>query len=286
MPYRSLPLAVIAVALCSVTVSAATPSAPPAAVHPPAGVAVPSFALVPARAGTSAVFGYQLDANGARGSQYLHGVIVITRLQNNRALISIGPESGAGSAVVVALGTDGTIHAAPPAPADTIGRGSPAPIPPGVRALSALLNAQQAGASWPVAVEAGDAVVPATLMLTGRVAQQGGDRMISADGGGAITLAQVPAAGAQRGGSSRGGGGRGGFGGGMGGGGRRPGGDTGSDAGTGTGTPQRIAATLALHVEASFRGAAFTGARGTEQTTPTQGNDKTPSSASWSIFPY
>lgn len=282
MPYRSLPLAVVAIAVCIAPASAATPSAPPA-VHPPAPVAVPAFTLVPARAGTSAVFGYQLDANGARGSQYLHGVIVITRLQNNRALISIGPESGAGSAVVVALGTDGTIHAAPPAPADTIGRGSPAPIPPGVRALSALLNAQQAGASWPVAVEAGDAVVPATLTLTGRVAQQSGDRMISADGSGAITLAQAPAAEAQRGGSSRGGG-RGGFGGGGMGGGRRPGGAR--DGDSGTAAPQRIAATLALHVEAAFRGATFLGARGTEQTTPTQGNDKTPSSASWSIFPY
>ena len=68
------------------------------------------------------------------------------------------------------------------------------------------------------------------------------------------------------------------------GGGRRPGGA--GDGDTGTAAPQRIAATLALHVEAAFRGATFLGARGTEQTTPTQGNDKTPSSASWSIFPY
>jgi len=281
MPYRSLPLAVAAVVLCMTTASAATPTSPPA-VRAPAAVALPAFALIPARTGTSAVFGYQLDANGARGSQYLHGVIVITRLQNNRALISIGPESGAGSAVVVAVGADGTIHTAPQTPNDAIGRGLPAPIPPGVRALSALLNAQQGGASWPVAVEAGDTVVPATLSLTGRRAQQNGDRMISADGSGAITVAQAPASGTQRGGYSRGGG-RGGFpgGGGMGGS-RRPGGDAGTDAGT----PQRIAATLALHVEASFRGTTFMGARGTEQTTPTQGNDKTPSSASWSIFPY
>jgi len=282
MSYRSLPLAVVAVAVCTATAAAATPTSSPTAVHAPASVALPAFEVVPARTGTSAVFGYQLDANGARGSQYLHGVIVITRLQNNRALISIGPESGAGSAVVVAVGPDGTIHAAPQSPSDALGRGLPAALPPGVRALSALLNAQPAGASWPVAVEAGDAVVPATLSLTGRVAQQNGDRMISADGSGAITVAQASIPGEQRPGYSRGGG-RGGFpgGGGMGGG-RRPSGDSGTDAAT----PQRIAATLVLHVEASFRGATFLGARGTEQTTPTQGSDKTPSSASWSIFPY
>ena len=55
--------------------------------------------------------------------------------------------------------------------------------------------------------------------------------------------------------------------------------------GNDAGTPQRVPATEVLHVEVSFRGATFLGARGTEQTTPTQG-DKTPSSASWSLFPY
>lgn len=277
MPHRSLPLAVLAVAACIATASAATP-----APHAPATVTASPFALVPARPGTSAVFGYQLDANGPRGSRYLHGVIAITRLQNDRALIAIGPESGPGSAVVVAIGADGTIRSAPQAPADALGREGPTPIPPGVRALAALLDARPAGDSWPVAVEAGDAVVPATVTLTGKLAQQGADRTISADGGGPITLAHAAAPAAQRGGYSRGGG-RGGFGGGMGGGGgRRPGGETGSE----TGTPQRIAATLTVHVEATFRGAAFLGARGAEQTTPTQGNDKTPSSATWSIFPY
>ncbi len=155
----------------------------------------------------------------------------------------------------------------------------PQSIPPGLRALSALLATPPAGASWPVAVEAGDAVVPATLSLTARAAQHDGERTVSADGTGAITIAQVQQqAGGQRGGYSRGGGGRGGgFPGGGGMGGRRGG-------GSGEETTQRVPATVVLHVEASFRGSTFLGARGTEQMTPAQG-DKTPSSASWSLFP-
>jgi uncharacterized membrane protein YgcG len=270
MTYRSLLLAAGAVLAC-VTAAAAAPTAPPAA---------PSLALVPARQGASTIFGYQVDANGPRGSQYVHGVVVITRLAGGRVVVAVAPEAGAATAVVLAVGADGTLHAAPPAPSDALNRAAFEPIPPGLRALSALLAAPAAGASWPLAVEAGDAVVPATLSLTAHSAQHDAERTVSADGTGTITVAQQQQS-AQRGGSSRGGARGGGFpgGGGMGGG-RRGGGGGAEDAGT----SQRVPATEVLHVEASFRGATFLGARGTEQTTPTQG-DKTPSSASWSLFP-
>jgi uncharacterized membrane protein YgcG len=277
MTSRSLPLVAAAVLACS-TAAASAPAAP---------LAPAAFALVPARPGTSTIYGYQVDANGPRGSQYLHGVVVITRLATGRAVVTVAPEAGAATAVILAAGTDGTLRAAPPAPGDALGRALPVPIPPGMRALSALLAAPAAGATWPLAVEAGDAVVPATLSLTAHVAQHDGERTVSADGTGTITLAQQQQPAEQRGGNSRGGGGGrggglpgGGFpgGGGMGGGRRGGGGD---DAGT----PQRVPATEVLHVEVSFRGATFLGARGTEQTTPTQG-DKTPSSASWSLFPF
>jgi hypothetical protein len=272
MTYRSLPLIAWVVLACS-TAAFAAPSPPPAP---------PAFSLVPARVGASTVLGYQVDANGPRGTQYVHGAIVITRLANARAVVAVAPEAGAASAAVVAIAADGTLRAVPEAPSDTLNRGIPAPIPPGLRALSALLATPPAGASWPLAVEAGDAVVPATLSLTARVAQQGAERTISADGTGTITVAQQQQAAAERGGYARGGGRGGGFpgGGGMGGGRRGSSGGAG-----GTASAQRIPATEVLHVEASFRGATFLGARGTEQTTPTQG-DKTPSSASWSIFPY
>jgi uncharacterized membrane protein YgcG len=271
MTYRSLPLVAGAVAAC-VTAAAATP--------PPAG---PPLVLVPSRQGASALFGYQVDANGPRGSQYVHGVIVITRLANGRAVVAVAPEAGAASAVVLAVGADGILHAAPAAPSDGLNRAAAEPIPPGLRALSALLSTPAAGASWPLAVEAGDAVVPATLSLTAHIAQHDAERVISADGTGTITVAQQQQRSGQRGGFSRGGGRGGGFpgGGGMGGGGRRGGGSGGDEAGP----AQRVPATEVLHVEASFRGVTFLGARGTEQTTPTQG-DKTPSSASWSLFPY
>jgi uncharacterized membrane protein YgcG len=273
MTYRSLLLVAGAVLAC-VTAAAAAPMAPPAA---------PSLMLVPARQGTSTVFGYQVDANGPRGSQYVHGVVVITRLANGRAVVAVAPEAGAATAVVLAVGPDGTLRAAPPAPSDALNRAAIEPIPPGLRALSALLVTPAAGASWPLAVEAGDAVVPATLSLTAHTAQHDAERTISADGTGTITIAQQQQQSAQGGGFSRGGGRGGGFpgGGGMGGGRRGGAGGGGNDAGT----PQRVPATEVLHVEASFRGATFLGARGTEQTTPTQG-DKTPSSASWSLFPY
>jgi hypothetical protein len=278
MTYRSLPLVAGAVMAC-VTAAAAAPTPPPAG---------PPLVLVPSRQGASALFGYQVDANGPHGSQYVHGVIVITRLANGRAVVAVAPEAGPATAVVLAVAADGTLHAAPAAPSDALNRAALEPIPPGLRALSALLSTPAAGASWPLAVEAGDAVVPATLSLTARLAQHDAERVISADGTGTITVAQQQQQSGQRGGSSRGGGRGGGFpgGGGMGGGfpgggGRRGGGSGGDEAGP----AQRVPATEVLHVEASFRGASFLGARGTEQTTPTQG-DKTPSSASWSLFPY
>jgi hypothetical protein len=271
MTYRSLPLVAGAVVAC-VTAAAAAPTPPPAG---------PPLVLVPSRQGASALFGYQVDANGPRGSQYVHGVIVITRLANGRAVVAVAPEAGAATAVVLAVAADGMLHAAPAAPSDALNRAALEPIPPGLRALSALLSTPAAGASWPLAVEAGDAVVPATLSLTAHVAQHDAERVISADGTGTITVAQQQQQSGQRGGSSRGGGRGGGFpGGGAMGGGRR--GGTGGDE---AGPAQRVPATEVLHVEASFRGATFLGARGTEQTTPTQG-DKTPSSASWSLFPY
>jgi len=271
MTYRSPLLVVGAVFACG-TAATAAPTPPPAP---------PPLVLVPSRQGASSVFGYQVDANGPRGSQYVHGVIVITRLANGRVVVAVAPEAGAATAVVLAVAADGTLHAPPAAPSDTLNRAAFEPIPPGLRALSALLATPAAGASWPLAVEAGDAVVPATLSLTARAAQHDAERTISADGTGTITVAQQQQQSGQRGGSSRGGGRGGGFpgGGGMGGG-RR-----GSSGGDDAGPAQRVPATEVLHVEASFRGAAFLGARGTEQTTPTQG-DKTPSSASWSLFPY
>lgn len=271
MTYRSLPL-IAGVALACSSAASAAPTPPPG---------TPAFSLVPAHVGASTVLGYQVDANGPRGSQYVHGAIVITRLANGRAVVAVAPEAGAASASVVEIAADGTLRAVPAAPSDAPNRGFPTPIPPGVRALSALLAMPPAGASWPLAVEAGDAVVPATLSLTARVAQQGAERTVSADGTGTITVAQQQPA-AQGGGY-----GRGGRGGGFPGGGGMGGGRRGGSAGGGgdAAAAQRIPATEVLHVEASFRGAAFLGARGTEQTTPTQG-DKTPSSASWSIFPY
>lgn len=282
MPHRVLSLFLAVVAVPAASASAAVPSASPA---PRAAAAATPFGFVPSRPGSSSVFGYQLDTNGARGTQYLHGVIVITRLQGNRALIAIGPEAGAGNAVVVTVAADGTLHAAQPAPSEALNRGSAAPIPPGVRALSALLVTPEAGASWPVSAEAGDATVPTTIGLTGRTVAQNGERTISADGTATITVAQLAAPGEGRSGGYSRGGGRGGFPGGGGGmGGPRRGGESASEPGAAA--AQRIPATLVLHVEATFRGSTFLGARGTEQTTPTQGNDKTPSSVSWSIFPY
>lgn len=258
---------------------------PPA---PRAPVAAAPFALVPARPGASSLYGYQLDENGPRGSRYVHGAIAITRLMNDRALVAVAPESGAAFAAVLAIASDGTLRALPAATGDALNRGVPEPIPPGLRALSALLIAPEAGASWQVPVEAGDAVVPATLSLTARATQQSGERTVSADGSGTITVAQQSAQAGQRGGYSRGGGrggypgGGGGFPGGGGMGGRRGGSPSGDEN---AGTPQRVPANVVLHVEASFRGNTFLGARGTEQTTPTQG-DKTPTSATWSLFPY
>jgi uncharacterized membrane protein YgcG len=286
MIQRSLPLTAAAVLACATVATAATPTAPPA---PRAAATAATLVLVPARPGTSAIFGYQIDANGPRGSQYVHGAIVITRLANGRAVLTVAPEAGPATAVVVAVAPDGTLHAAPEAPSDTLNHAFAAPIPPGIRALSALLVTPEAGASWPVAIEAGDATVPATLSLTARVAQQNGERTVSADGTGTITIAQQSAQAGQRGGYSRGGGRGGGFpggggspgGGGMG----RRGGGSSDSGGSGAGTAPRVPANVVLHVEASFRGATFLGARGTEQTTPTQG-DKTPSSATWSLFPY
>ena len=185
MTYRSL-LLVAGTVLACMTAATAAPTPSPAA---------PALMLVPSRQGASSVFGYQVDANGPRGSQYAHG-----------------------------------------------------------------------------------AIVPATLSLSAHAAQHDAERTISADGTGTITIAQQSA---QGGGFSRGGGRGGGFPGGGGMGGGRRGGGGGDEAGP----AQRVPATEVLHVEASFRGASFLGARGTEQTTPTQG-DKTPNSTSWSLFPY
>ncbi|HEX3467142.1 MAG TPA: hypothetical protein VHT05_03590 [Candidatus Elarobacter sp.] len=281
---RFVPLWAAALLVCAVPVAAA-PSPAPRPPAPRVPAAAP-FALVPSRPGTSNLYGYQLDENGPRGSRYVHGAVAITRLVNDRVLVAIAPESGAAFASVLAVGADGTLRAVPATPSDGVNRVAPEMIPPGLRALSALLASPPAGASWTVAVDAGDAAVPATLNLTARVAEQSGQRTVSADGNGTITVAQA-AQSAQRGGYNRGGG-RGGFGGGgfpggggMGGG--RRGGASGGDENAGA--PQRVPANVVLHVEASFRGSAFLGARGTEQTTPTQG-DKTPSSATWSLFPY
>jgi uncharacterized membrane protein YgcG len=270
---RSLIFLGAAAAACTATAAAAGP---------------PSFALLPARVGATAIYGYQLDANGPRGTQSLRGVVLITRLANGRAVVTLAPDVGNAAAVGAAIAADGTLHAAPPSssdvPSEGFGRAFPASIPPGLRALAALLVTPATGPTWPLAVEAGDGVAPATLSLTAstRPAASDADRTYAADGSGTVEVAQ-PAAPRERGGFGRGGGGGGGGGGGFGfpgggGGGRRGGGEGGA-------APQRVAATVALHVEASFRAATFLGARGTETTTPQQG-DTTATTATWSLWPY
>jgi len=272
--HRTLSLLGAAVAACTATAAAAVPAGSP------------PFALIPARAGTTAIYGYQLDANGPRGSQSLRGVVVITRLANGRAVVTLAPDVGNASAVAAAIAPDGTLHAAPPSssdvPSEGFGRSLPATIPPGLRALVALLVTPPAGTTWPLAVEAGDAAAPATLSLTAstRGASNEADRTYAADGTGTVEVAQPPAP-RERGGFGRGGGGGGGGGGGFG----FPGGGGGGRRGGGEGGPQRVAATVALHVEASFRAATFLGARGSETTTPQQG-DTTATTATWSLWPY
>jgi uncharacterized membrane protein YgcG len=269
--HRSISLLGAAVAACTATAVSAATTPPP-------------FALVPARPGATAIYGYQLDTNGPRGTQSLRGVVVITRLANGRAVVTLAPDVGSASAVGAAIAPDGTLHAAAPSsndvPSGGFGRALPATIPPGLRALAALLVTPPTGTNWPLAVEAGDAAAPATLSLTAsaRGSANDADRTYAADGTGTVEVAQPPAP-RERGGFGRGGGGGGGgFGFPGGGGGRRGGGE-------GGGAPQRVAATLALHVEASFRATTFLGARGTETTTPQQG-DTTAATATWSLWPY
>jgi uncharacterized membrane protein YgcG len=245
-----------------------------------ATLAPPPFALVPPHPGTSVIYGYQVDATSPRGTQSARGVVIVTRLANGRAVVTLAPDLGAASAVAAAVGADGSLHAAPPSSDETPGEGfgrAPAPIPPGLRALTALLAAPANGTSWPVAVEAGDPGALATIGLSAHAVQHATDLTVSADGSGNVQIGQAPA-GRERGGfRGGGGGGGGGFGfPGGGGGGRRRGGDE---------AAQRVPATLALHVEASFRGTTFLGARGTETTTPQQG-DTTPRTATWSLWPY
>jgi hypothetical protein len=218
-----------------------------------------------------------MDGAGPRGTQSARGVVVITRLANARAVVTLVPDIGTASAVAVAVAADGTLHALPPpgeSGTEGYGRGLPAAIPPGLRALSALLETPPGGATWAVAVEAGDAGAPSTVGLSAHATAHDADRTLTADGSGTVEVAQPPAN-RERGGFGAGGVGGGGF----------PGGGGGRRRGAGDAEPQRVQATLALHVEASFRNGTLLGARGSETTTPQQG-DTTPRTATWSLWPY
>ncbi|HTW83517.1 MAG TPA: hypothetical protein VMD91_05535 [Candidatus Sulfotelmatobacter sp.] len=246
-----------------------------------AASAAPIPPFVPSQPAASVVYGYRVDGAGPRGTQSEQGVLVITRLAGGRAVATLVPDGGTASAVAFAVTADGTLHALPPA-ADAGAeewRGGTATTLPGLRALAALLATPAAGAAWPVAVEAGDPGAPATIGLTAHLTLHGTDRTISADGSGTVDVLQPPSSTGGRGGFGRGGGfpggGGGGFPGGMGGGRRRGGAST---------APQRVSATLAVHVEATFRNGAFFGARGTETTTP-QSGDTTPRTATWELSP-
>jgi hypothetical protein len=174
-------------------------------------------------------------------------------------------------------------------------------VPSGIVVVAALVAGRsQAPASargWSFSTPAGNAFVP----MTARVESlRSGVASIVADGSGEIQVASGEAAvpqpqqsppggyGGGYGGRRRGGNGQGGYGGNGQGGYGGNGGYGNGNGGNGNGgyAPQSstVPATVAYHVESTFRGGRLTLARGSETTTP-HGGSQSPTTVRWTLTP-
>jgi len=250
---------------------------------------LPPFTVLPARVGTSVSFHYDANESSPRGATATHAVVTLTRVVGDRVVVTVAPDDGPPFAIAGRVQGDGELRFDL---ADAAARGARTgrvAVPTGVGAIVALAagrtSASPGARTWtfPAFPAGASGVVGMTAKLDPR---EGGANVV-ADGSADVEVpgpvpSPGPSSAPQRG---RGGfGGPGGFGGGYG---RRRGGDgePGGEPGAAAMSVPTVPATIALHVECTFRGARLELARGVDTTSPKGAGTAAPATVRWTLTP-